>query len=193
MRNLIDLFDLVKQSDVTLMGYTFKDERIKDELISNFNYIEIEKIDPSFSFKSFLRNLKLDSILITGKPVKKPEYILLDVGNIFYDSENIGDKQRQIGNALMKIRENMYSKISGVYPQNPFYKLIVTCPMHRSLSQNDDVMNFTGGRQPLYMADLAVVIYSDKIKIVKNRHGNDGDYILHNLKGIEYGKSLETL
>ena len=40
-----ELFNLVKQSDMTLIGYTFKDERIKDELISNFNYV----------FESFLK------------------------------------------------------------------------------------------------------------------------------------------
>ena len=53
MKTLNDLFDLIKQSTMTLVGYTFMDERIKDELISNFNYVEIEEIDSSFSFKSF--------------------------------------------------------------------------------------------------------------------------------------------
>jgi trehalose/maltose hydrolase-like predicted phosphorylase len=54
MKSLNDLFDLIKQSDVTLIGYTFQDEKIKDELISNFNYIDVVEIDSSFSFKSLL-------------------------------------------------------------------------------------------------------------------------------------------
>ena len=32
MKKLNDLFDLVKQSDVTLIGYTFQNERIKDKI-----------------------------------------------------------------------------------------------------------------------------------------------------------------
>lgn len=187
MKTSNELFDLVKQSDMTLIGYTFKDERIKDEFISNFNYIEIEKIDPSFSFKSFLRNLKLDSILISGQTVKKPEYILLDVGNIFYDSEDIGDRQRQIGNTLMKIRENMYSNFCGVYPENPSYKLIITCSLYKSglNLEGEDINNFIGGHRPLYMSDLGMYIESDRIKVIKNRHGNIGDdYILNNTKQI---------
>jgi hypothetical protein len=44
MKTLNDLFDLVKQSDVTLIGYTFQDEKIKDDLISNFNYVDVGQI-----------------------------------------------------------------------------------------------------------------------------------------------------
>ena len=58
-----DILNLIKKSDFTLVGYTFKDERIKDELLSNFNYVEIEEVNSSFSFKSFLRDLKIKSIL----------------------------------------------------------------------------------------------------------------------------------
>lgn len=76
MKDIKDLFDLVKQSEMTLIGYTFKDERVKDELVSNFNYIEIEKIDSSFSFKRFIRDVKLDCkdgdyILYNSKQIVK--------------------------------------------------------------------------------------------------------------------------
>lgn len=89
MKDIKDLFNLVKQSEMTLIEYTFKDESIKDELISNFNYIEIEKIDSSFNFKSFIRDIKLDS-LFNGS--KNPEYILIDINNIKYDSVYIPGK-----------------------------------------------------------------------------------------------------
>jgi hypothetical protein len=70
------LFELIRKSDVTTIGYTFQNERIKDELISNFNYIDVGQINSSFSLRSFLRDLKLKSILETGEVVKKPDYIL---------------------------------------------------------------------------------------------------------------------
>jgi len=37
MIDIKELFDLVRQSDITLIGYTFRNERIKDKFISNFN------------------------------------------------------------------------------------------------------------------------------------------------------------
>lgn len=57
------LIKLIERSKITTIGYNFEDERIKDELISNFNCVEIKEIDSSFSFKSFLRNQKLNHIL----------------------------------------------------------------------------------------------------------------------------------
>lgn len=184
MKTSNELFDLVKQSNMTLIGYTFKDERIKDELISNFNYIEIEKIDSSFSFKSFLRDIKLDS-LYTHK--KNPEYIVIDINNIKYDLVDIRSRHRQIRTTLMKIKEDLYPEFSSVYPSIPKYKLIVTCSLYGSGKNLDgnDINNFTGGSQPLFMTDLAFVINGDRIKVIKNRHGNIGDdYILNNTKQI---------
>jgi len=66
MNSKEDLCSLIGESTLTLIGYTFKDERIKDELISNFNYVEIKEIDSSFSFKSFLRNEKLNTISLNA-------------------------------------------------------------------------------------------------------------------------------
>lgn len=181
MKKIEELFDLVKQSGMTLIGYTFKDERIKDELISNFNYVEIGIIDSSFSFKSFLRDIKLDSLYADKKT---PEYILIDINNIKHDLVDIRGRHRQIRTALMKIKEDLYPEFSSVYPSTPKYKLIVTCSLRESGKNLDgnDINNFTGGSQPLFMADLAFVIYSDRIKVIKNRLGEDGDYILHNNK-----------
>lgn len=183
MKDIKDLFDLVKQSEMTLIGYTFKDERVKDELVSNFNYIEIEKIDSSFSFKKFIRDVKLDS-LFTNK--KNSEYILIDINNIKYDLVDIRDRHRQIRTALIKIKEEIYPEFSCSYPSIPKYKIIVTSPLHKSgiNSDSDDINNFIGGSQQLYMSDLAMVIYSDRIKVIKNRYGKDGDYILYNSKQI---------
>lgn len=183
MKDIKDLFDLVKQSEMTLIGYTFKDERIKDELVSNINYIEIEKIDSSFNFKSFLRDLKINS-LFTDK--ENSEYILIDINNIKYDLVDIRDRHRQIRTALIKIKEEIYPEFSSSYPSIPKYKIIVTSPLYKSDINSDDVYinNFIGGSQQLYMSDLAMVVYSDKIKVIKNRYGKDGDYILYNAKQI---------
>ena len=174
MKTSNELFNLVKQSDMTLIGYTFKDERIKDELISNFNYVEIKEIDSSFSFKSFLRNEKLNHILDSGK---KFDYILLDLNNILptsYDPSKVFSRVGFIKNVLEKLRERIW--VEG----EPQYKIIVTSPVHNG--PNDDIGSFVGGNQPIYMSDLVVVLKGRIAKVIKNRNGSDGDYILYNTK-----------
>ena len=175
MKTSNELFNLVKQSDMTLIGYTFKDERIKDELISNFNYVEIKEIDSSFSFKSFLRNEKLNNILDSGK---KFDYILLDLNNILptaYDPSKVFNRVGFIRNVLERLRERIWTE------GKPQYKIIITSPVNKNL-ENDDIGSFIGGNQPIYMADLVIVLKENLVKVIKNRNGSEGDYILYNTK-----------
>ena len=175
MKTSNELFNLVKQSDMTLIGYTFKDERIKDELISNFNYVEIKEIDSSFSFKSFLRNEKLNNILDSGK---KFDYILLDLNNILptaYDPSKVFNRVGFIRNVLERLRERIWTE------GQPQYKIIITSAVNKTL-ENDDIGSFIGGNQPIYMADLVIVLKENLAKVIKNRNGSDGDYILYNTK-----------
>ena len=173
MNSKEDLCSLIEESPLTLIGYTFKDELIKDELISNFNYVEIKEIDSSFSFKSFLRNEKLNHILDSGK---KFDYILLDLNNIrpTYDGVSKWDKSSFIRNVLEKLRERIW--VEG----EPQYKIIVTSPVHNG--PNDDIGSFIGGNQPIYMSDLVVVLKSEIARVIKNKNGGEGDYILYNTK-----------
>ena len=168
------LFDLLKQSDISLLGYTFKQERLKDEIISKLPHVVIPEIDSSFSFKSFLRNLKLESILETDESVKNPEYIVLDLNDIRYKSSTVlVDRQYQIKRAIEKIREDMYSG-------TPSYKLLMLTSLYKSGTNTDnfDITNFMSGGVPFYMSDLSLVIQENSIKVIKNRFGNDGDDIL---------------
>lgn len=167
MKPLKDLCNLIEESKFTLIGYTFQDERIKDELISNFNYVEIKEINSSFSFKSFLRELKLNQVLDDQKIF---EYILLDLNNIL---PNISKFDR-LRNILEKLREMVWiEKIQ--------YKIIVTSPVYRN-SKEISTDNFAGGNQTIYMSELAMVINGEKVKVIKNRNVENGDYILYNTK-----------
>jgi hypothetical protein len=184
MNSVEDLFDLVKQSDVTLIGYTFRDEKIKDELISNFNYVDVGQIDWSFSFKSFLRDLKIESILETGEVVKKPDYILLDIGNIpIKNNDALYGRKKFIQTFVEDFRSQISTDCSG-FPGKPQFKIILTTSLYRSAVNTDgnDINNFSGGSGPLYVSDLVFTISDDKIKVIKNRFGMDGDEILYNTK-----------
>jgi hypothetical protein len=181
MKTLNDLFDLIKQSDVTLIGYTFQNERMKDELISNFNYIEVGQIDSSFSFRSFLRDLKLKSIL-ENDSVKYPDYILLDTNNIpFKNNDALYGRQKFLKTLVEDLRSQLYTDCSG-FPGKPQFKIILTTSLYRSgvNSEGNDIKNFSGGSSPLYVSDLVFTISDNKIKVIKNRFGMDGDEILYN-------------
>ena len=180
MRDIGYLFDLLRKSDISLLGYRFKQERLKDEIISKLPHLVVPEIDSSFSFKSFLRDLKLKSILETGDTVNNPEYLVLDLNEIRFNSEDLGGRQNQIGNIIDKIREDLYSNYSGVYPQTPPYKLLMLTSLYSSGKNFDDasITNFKGGSKPIYVSDVAIVIQEESMKVIKNRFGENGDDIL---------------
>lgn len=190
MEDISYIFDLLKKSDVSLLGYRFKQERIKDEIISKLPHLVVPEIDSSFSFKSFLRDLKLESILETGESVKRPEYLVLDLNDIrtssnpgIFKSDDLGSRQRQIGNIIDKIRSDMYS--SSELP----YKLLILTSLYSSGKNIDDnsITNFSGGSQPIYMSDVAIVMQDESIKIIKNRFDhNDIDVSYNKLKDYNY-------
>ena len=196
MKDISYIFDLLKKSDVSLLGYRFKQERIKDEIISKLPHLVVPEINSSFSFKSFLRDLKLESILETGESVKRPEYLVLDLNDIrtssnpgIFKSDDLGGRQRQIGNIIDKIRSDMYSEYSGVYPQTPPYKLLMLTSLYSSGKNVDDdsITNFTGGNKPIYMSDVAIVMGEESMKVIKNRFDhNDIDISYDKLKEYNY-------
>jgi hypothetical protein len=184
MKDIDYLFDLLKQSHISLLGYRFKQERIKDEIISKLPHRVVPEIDSSFSFKSFLRDLKLQSILETGETVKNPEYLVLDLNNIRFKNDVLGSRQNQIGSILNKIREDMYfdSKV-------PYKLLILTTLYSSGLKNVDDasITNFSGGSQPIYMSDVAIVMQDESMKVIKNRFDhNDIDVSYEKLKDYNY-------
>jgi hypothetical protein len=180
MKDIGYFFDLLSQSNISLLGYRFKQERLKDEIISKLPHLVVPEIDSSFSFKSFLRDLKIKSILETGDTVNNPEYLVLDLNDIRFKSDDLGGRQNQIGKILNKIREDMYSNYSGVYPQTPPYKLLILTSLYSSGKNADDssITNFSGGSQPIFMSDVAIVMQEESMKVIKNRFGENGDDIL---------------
>jgi hypothetical protein len=193
MKSTEYFFELIQKSDISLLGYRFKQERLKDEIISKLPHMVVPEIDSSFSFKSFLRDLKLKSILETGETVKNTEYLVLDLNNISIDSfkwNDLGGRQRQIGNIINKIREDLYSNYSGVYPQTPPYKLLMLTSLYSSGLKNVDdasITNFSGGSKPIYISDITIVMQEESMKVIKNRFDdNNIDISYDKLKDYNY-------
>jgi hypothetical protein len=78
MLDISYFYKSIDNSDISLLGYNFKNERIKDEIISKISYHEIKEIDSSFSFRQLTRNQKLDNILNSD---------ILEFMNFILDSE----------------------------------------------------------------------------------------------------------
>lgn len=55
------LFELINNSNISLLGYSYKDERIKDEIISKVSHYELPEIDSSFSMRFFYPLYILDN------------------------------------------------------------------------------------------------------------------------------------
>ena len=184
MKSIEYFFELIQKSNVSLLGYRFKQERLKDEIISKLPHLVVPEINSSFSFKSFLRDLKLKSILETGETVNNPEYLVLDLNEIVFKSGDLGGRQNQIGNILNKIREDMYFG-----PELPYKLLILTSLYSSGLKNVNDanITNFSGGSQPIYMSDVAIVMQEESMKVIKNRFDDNNIDISYNkLKDYNY-------
>jgi hypothetical protein len=187
MKSIEYFFELIQKSDISLLGYRFKQERLKDEIISKLPHLVVPEINSSFSFKSFLRDLKLQSILETGETVNNPEYLVLDLNNVSIDNfkwKDLGGRQNQIGNILNKIREDMYSGT-----ELPYKLLILTSLYSSGLKNVDDVniTNFSGGSKPIYISDVAIVMQEESMKVLKNRFDDNNIDISYNkLKDYNY-------
>ena len=153
------LFELINQSNISLLGYTFKEERIKDEIISQVSHIELPEINSSFSMLSYIRDFKIDSIL--NNRSKTPKHLLIDMNNFSIVGRGEISRINSISNTLRRISEELIDNN---------FKLLITCPINNSVV--NDEYNFSGGNTVLYMADFVGIIREDRVRIMKNREGN---------------------
>lgn len=189
--NPIDkIFEYLKESNLTMIGYKYQDERIKDELISKLPHIEIFEFDSSFSVMSALkrtiREKKIESVL-DGKGFSNASFLVVDLGNFSMPkSEDAFGRSRHISEFVGQMRKEVLETK---------YSLIILSPVNSTMESalGNDIPSFSGGNRSIYMADMAYVIEGRKIKIIKNRF--DGDNItisLDNLKDYKYICSYEN-
>ena len=138
--------DCVNLSNISLIGYTYMDERFKDELISNIPHKKIEVNSSSFSLKSLLRDMKIDSL---QDKIENFTHLLLDVNDV------IGEKG--IDSIIKDVRYDLRD-----------YKLLITSPLNRDVGVVPN--KFKGSNQLLYICDVAFKINDGKIESIKNRY-----------------------
>jgi hypothetical protein len=182
METIDYLYDLISKNEVSLIGYRFADERIKDEIISNLGRTKTIDLSSSFSMKSIIRDMKINQVL---NEKEEFEYLLLDINDIrntYIEQRNFTNEDLSrasvIKNVIYDIRSCLRDSRNGKDICD--IKLILTCPLNTNgLNKGND--SFMGGSTPLYYADLAMIITqqsSDKvIQVIKNRNG-DSDKII---------------
>ena len=185
MEDISYFFNILEKSDISLLGYTFKNERVKDEIISKIPHVEIKEIDSSFSFKNYLRDEKL-KYLFEGSDmsdIKVPKWFVLDINNI--TSKLLINKVKLIKEVLNNIRRYMYSDTYGI--EDPFYKLLITCTLQKTTS-DFGIHSFIGGNTPIYISDFVCAINdNNNLNVLKNRHDdNDKKISLGGLKDYTY-------
>jgi hypothetical protein len=190
MKPINKIFEYLKESNLTMIGYKYQDERIKDELISKLPHIEIFEFDSSFSVMSALkrtiREKKIDSVL-DDEEFSNTNFLVVDLGNFSIPkSEDAFGRSRHISEFIGQMRKEVLETK---------YSLIILSPVNSTMGSalGNDIPSFSGGNRSIYMADMTYVIEGRKIKIIKNRF--DGDNItisLDNLKDYKYICSYEN-
>jgi len=216
METIDYLYDLIDQSDVSLLGYTYKNERIKDEFISKLPHMSIGMVDSSsFNFKQIVRDMKINQVLEEGEYFK---WVVLDIGDVTHGSTKsdisfskaIQRMVESIRSEMYRIHQEIQKNSLGLDFDDPEshdqsqdiietpFKLLITTPLYKS-NKEFDIMNFTGGSGPIYASDLAFVLKETgvigKIKgkkpfisIMKNRYGmgENLDISLDELENYKY-------
>ena len=173
MKPIEYLYDLVGQSNFTTIGYTFQDEKLKDEFISKLPCIRYKEIDSSFSFdgtiKQKLRDIRLDSLLNDTPDIGlKFEYLVLDFEEdlpyLGKGDKNEISRSIQLSGILEKLRGESIECV---------IKVIFTTPTYSSL--DTPTQNLKGGSKSMYMADLVFFVNDGIAKLMKNRFGIDNE------------------
>jgi hypothetical protein len=192
MEDISYFFNTLEKSDISLLGYSFKNERVKDEIISKIPNVEIQEIDSSFSFRSYLRNEKLNHLFEKGNlPNSNTKWFVLDINNI--TSKTLINKVKLIKEVLNNIRRYMYSDTYGI--EEPFYKLLITCPLQKTTCDFDiQSVGFSGGNTPIYISDFVCTINDNNtLNVLKNRHDdNEKKISLGGLKDYTYIYNYEN-
>ena len=183
-----DLFGWMDLSRFTVIGYDFRSEAIKDELISKLPSLKLEIVDSSFSLRAEIvretRERKAD-FLLEGKEYEIPRFAVIDMSAFRRNMDNYAQMSR--------FAERLREAATEMDMQ-----AILIKPVNSSLPSDDISI---GPNQLLYVADLAIAITDRKfsrgssIKILKNRyshHDQKMNVSLEEAKDFKYISDYET-
>lgn len=167
-----ELIDLLSNSRLTILGYTYKNERIKDELISSISSIRLDENFSSNSFLQYLRDKKISNLLNDEKSSKFITFDLLDIQNgniqkmidelqLVANTEKL--KAGNINCSNIRYEEQNINRIKDLHHIRNYlsenYSLVISAPFYKGV---DDKNHIKGGEKIIYIADLVLYIEDDK-------------------------------
>ena len=187
-----DLFGWMDLSRFTVIGYDFRSEMIKDELMSKLPSLKLEIVDSSFSLRAEIiretRERKAD-FLLEGKEYEIPRFAVIDMTAFRLNMDNYA----QMSRFAERIRQEATEMDMPA---------IVIKPVNSSPGDGSDSISI-GPNQLMYVADLAISITGDReyrtrssrIKVLKNRyshHDQKMNVSLEEAKDFKYISTHET-
>ncbi len=152
-----EFHSLINNSKLTILGYTTKDEKIKDELISSLNPIFIgdENINSS-SIVIDIREQKINSLL---NDEFLSNIITFDIINI--KSEDNVAPHFSITKTVREIHEKL---------RDTNMNIVVTAPLYTSIDYENGIKQvIRGGEGNTYIANLVIYIDDRTLNIIKSR------------------------
>jgi len=152
-----EFHSLINNSKLTILGYTTKDEKIKDELISSLNPIFIgdENINSS-SIVIDIREQKINSLL---NDEFLSNIITFDIINI--KSEDNVAPHFSITKTVREIHEKL---------RDTNINIVVTAPLYTSIDYENGIKQvIRGGEGNTYIANLVIYIDDRTLNIIKSR------------------------
>jgi hypothetical protein len=179
------IYSLLNKSKISLLGYSFNDENIKDEFLSKIPHIKVSDINSSFNLKSIIRENKLDSIISDGK-LEIPKFIVIDTQDIrdyviknSIKRDNFIDITTDLSKLIQEIGFEFYESK---------YNLIFTAPIQRS---PEEYPLFLGGHKLMYFSHFVFKIENDKINILKNRYSEEKEINIKDLKEYNFYEHIK--
>lgn len=151
-----EFHSLINNSKLTILGYTTKDEKIKDELISSLNPIFIGDDINSSSIVIDIREQKINSLL---NDEFLSNIITFDIINI--KSEDNVAPHFSITKTVREIHEKL---------RDTNMNIVVTAPLYTSIDYENGIKQvIRGGEGNTYIANLVIYIDDRTLNIIKSR------------------------
>ncbi len=168
------LFTMFSQSDISIIGYDSISEDSKDKLLDKLNVFRLGKINEEFTIKSYIRDLKISSILENSSISLPNDIIHLDISDIKLPNSLV------IGSNPIFYRDFT----TQLFNNSVSYKLIITTQTYNSINNS---ISFKGGSQILYSADFVITLKNKSAKVIKSRYDLDNiDIDISDLKNFNY-------
>lgn len=98
MHNINKFYNLLNTSKISLIGYSFEDKRLKDELLSKIPHIKVSDFDSSFNLKGFIRDSKIESLIDDN--TSSFNFVVIDISDLKFS---------------IKTQNNMINQLSILY------------------------------------------------------------------------------